>query len=127
MGINFKRLEELADLLDTVDKEHRARKEPTYDQSHYFHPCGTPSCALGHWAAAHPRRWRVRRSGYDGRRLYPLLRGGNFADSHLSSVMHEFGLNSDDVDMLFGHQGCNKAKTGKQAARFIRKFIQDHG
>jgi hypothetical protein len=46
----------LADMLDKVDLNHFKAGEPTYDQTAYFHPCGTPACAIGHWLFAEGRK-----------------------------------------------------------------------
>lgn len=53
-------LEELACILDKADALHAEKGEPAYKQAAYAHASGTPACALGHWAAAHPERgWRI--------------------------------------------------------------------
>lgn len=117
--MNEERLNELADLLDTVDEIHILRGEPTYDHSSYRHPCGTPACALGHWAAAHPERWT-----FDDR--IPLLweefredDSGVYDDESI-----EFGISDKQSLELFGSFGCGNAQNGKEAAAYIREFIK---
>jgi hypothetical protein len=96
----FDRLERLARILNTADAEHRENGEPTYSQLYHFHPCGTPACALGHYIE-HARR----------------------APTFLFDRVKEFGLSREELYELFGAVGCGGAKTAKQAAKYIRKFI----
>lgn len=126
-GLN--RLLELADILDVADAEHAVNDEPSYSQDIFFHECGTPACAGGHWAVAHPERWIVR----DFR---PYLREA--PPSHLSAISErgtalrvyeslriEFALTYDEGQEIFGGNGCGNAHTGKQAAAYIREFVED--
>jgi hypothetical protein len=96
----FDRLEHLAHILDTADAEHRKNGEPTYSQWCQFHLCGTPSCALGHYRA---RTERARSLAFYEEK--------------------EFGLSQAETEELFDCDGCGGAKTAKQAAKYIRKFI----
>jgi hypothetical protein len=96
----FDRLERLARILDTADAEHRENGEPTYSQCLYVHPCGTPACALGHYVK------RTRRT-----------------QSRALDEAKEFGLRHAEADELFWAGGCGGARTAKQAAKYIQKFI----
>ena len=109
------RLLKLAAILDVADAEHRKKKEPTYDQTEIVHPCGTPACAVGHWAAANPDRWQIRNecTYLKGSRLGPI-----------SAVCEEFVISDDEYRELFGMSGCGEAKTAKQAAKYIRRFVK---
>jgi hypothetical protein len=112
------RLLELADILDRADEEHRAKGEPGYSQRRFLHHCGTPSCALGHWAAAHPERWTMM-TGIPGRWM-PF----NQIDPALTAGMHEFCITGGEWEELFEGIGCGGAKTAKQAAAYIREFVK---
>lgn len=92
----------LAAILDTADAEHRKRGEPTYDQTIYEHECHTPACALGHWEK-HKRR-----------------SGESFSDESFS----DFYIDDQEHYDLFSFEGCNNAKTAKQAAKYIRAFVR---
>ncbi len=108
------RLLKLALILDTADALHKKKCEPRYDQNLYRHPCGTPACALGHWAAANPKRFTVTPFGI------PLT-----ATSYgIETAVLEFGIDFDEVEELFDVYGCGGAKTAKQAARYIRAFVK---
>lgn len=119
------RLEELADILDAADAEHVRRGEQPYNQDLYTWPCGTPACALGHWAAANSDRWvflSVRLST-----TLPVLRefSWNFSSAMVAwdvGAYPEFGISRAEANMLFGTGGCGEARSGRDAARYIRGF-----
>lgn len=122
----LRRLLKLADILDVADALHRKRKEPTYNQERFAHPsCGTPACALGHYAT-HSRRWKLKRVevGPNDVALWPLLKQGS-GDS-FTDANEEFALDvyANESQELFGAMGCGEAQTAKQAARYIRRFVK---
>jgi hypothetical protein len=119
--VGAERLLKLADILDAADALHRENKEPRYNQEAFIHPCGTPACALGHWAAANPRRWRTDEEIGMFRWVY--LRA-NSSDEPLEDAGQEFGISPGEASELFDHDGCGAARTGKQAAKYIRKFVE---
>lgn len=113
--MNTQRLLELADLLETAAQSY----EPgDYAQEEYFHDCGAPACALGHWAAAHPERWYEKYSGL------PRLIGAALTGTPGEDAAVEFGLELGDVNILFGVFGCGQATTADAAARYIRMFVK---
>lgn len=114
VGLN--RLLKLATILDTADAEHRKKSEPLYNQTIYVHPCGTPACALGMWAFANPGRW-VLVGGHSPRLKEMLL-------TPIVSAETEFRISILDAELLFEIDGCNKASTAKQAAKYIRVFVK---
>lgn len=122
VAVGNRRLLKLAAILDKADALHKKRMEPSYRQLYYSHPCGTPACALGHWAANNPRRWEMR-GRYPGSELVPFLGKGHNAIYGNESAEIEFSLDSIDAYDLFGMSGCDSAKTAKQAAAYIRKFV----
>jgi hypothetical protein len=109
------RLLQLAKILDGADAAHRKAKEPTYDQRHVVHECGTPACAAGHWVVANPDRWEIR----DG---CTYLKGSRA--SPVRALSEEFALSLDECEDIFGGAGCDYAKTAKQAAKYIRNFVK---
>jgi hypothetical protein len=107
------RLMELASILDTA---------VNYDQGIYIHTCGSPACALGHWAKAHPERWTFE-SAAPVLHSYPNWKDGLTATQR--SAMIEFDLNGwNEVDDLFGSEGCDDAISGRHAAGYIRQFVR---
>lgn len=116
--VGERRLLKLADILDEADATHRAKKEPTYDQEQVTHDCGTPACAIGHWI--HHSRGRVVLTDND-----ILLHTEVFgAEGVILVGSAEFRITGDQSYELFSGRGCGKAKTAKQAARYIRKFVK---
>lgn len=108
VAVGNRRLLKLAGILDTARR---------YNQSLFAYSCGTPACALGHWAAANPRRWRLGFPEPPGLRSV-LLR------HPFRAARVEFAMSDRDVTLMFGTGGCGCAKTGKQASRYIRRFVQ---
>lgn len=86
--------------------------------------CGTPACALGHYAS---RR--------DLQRAFKLDEDGLVNDASDYSVGFDvekrspeieehFGLSRSEPSELFGPEGCGHAKTVKEAARYIERFVK---
>lgn len=123
--LNVERLLQLADILDQADEIHDQKHEPLYLQSFYRHSCGTPACALGHWAAAHPERWAfvndvpwlIDVQPYQNSFHKIELRGHNAAAI-------EFGLKPWQSRLLFGEFGCGNARSSQEAAAYIREFVR---
>jgi hypothetical protein len=66
--------------------------------------CGTPACVWGHYLHKHPR---LRKS----LSLY-------------TDTSKHFGISEEEASDMFSAFGCNNAKTGKQAAKYIRQFVK---
>ena len=92
----------LAEILETADENHIARREPTYDQHAWRHPCGTPACAIGHWNA------------YKKRTLH--------LHQELCSKEFAMTVGSNDWAYLFGYMKAFP-KTSQESAARIRAFV----
>ena len=77
-----------------------------------LHPCGTPACAVGHYAA---RR--------DLQRTFRITKNGSLPFADEDSYSH-FGIDGEEYDALFSAVGCGNAKTTTQAARYIERFVK---
>lgn len=115
-----RRLRELAKILKAAHRRYlrngkQARGEG-YDQMRYTHPCGTPACAAGHWAAAHPRRWSPEYAA-----LRPSKGGTGWGPP---DRCQEFALSNDEESKLFGQFGCGEATTALKAANYILAFVE---
>jgi hypothetical protein len=82
--------------------------------------CGTPACAIGHYAARRDLQRELKivvREGdaevVDSRRL----------PATCWSVHEHFGVTPDESRDLFAYAGCGGAKTPKAAARYIERFV----
>ncbi len=110
------RLLKLALILDTADALHKKKGAPTYDQRVYVWNCGTPACALGHWVAANPKRFRFQ--------FGSPVRNGREEYAGLGTAPVEFGISDYEAMELFDLCGCDNAQTAKEAARYIRAFVK---
>jgi hypothetical protein len=116
--VGERRLLKLADILDLADETHRAKKQPTYNQMHIEHDCGTPACAIGHWIRH--SRGRVYLTSND-----VLLHKDAFGAEGVCLVGSvEFRITGEQAYELFGGRGCDEARTAKQAAKYIRRFVK---
>lgn len=117
-----KRLLEAADLVENSS---------SFDMHTWIHPCGTPACVLGHYAVAHPEAWGIL-NGVPF--LNPKLSRCR-ADKEFFSARNEsrlsvlegaaeyFGISRAEADIIFSGSGCGMARTGAEAAAFIRGFV----
>jgi hypothetical protein len=117
--VGLLRLLDLAQLLVIADAKHRALGEPEYNQRVFAHPCGTPACALGHWADANPERWMKVPGNNWWRRIDLFQRN----DGYFDGANWEFALNESECNELFSMGGCEGAQTAKEAADYIRGFV----
>jgi hypothetical protein len=117
--VGERRLLKLAGILDDADMLHRTNQEPTYNQGSVNHPCGTPACAIGHWKRH--SRGRIIFSMDN----YTLIHTESFGSCGIRMVgAAEFRITQNEAEELFGGRGCDDAKTAKQAAKYIRKFVR---
>lgn len=109
------RLMQLAQILDASSFRYTQRmyRDPEGEQG-----CGTPACALGHWAYHNRDRWVW--EGFDGPWLPECM--GTFSPA-CTSAMQEFDLTACQFLELFGVHGCNRAQTARDAAEYIRAFV----
>lgn len=119
----MRRLLELADILDAAP-EKRPDGRRRYNQEYYIHPCGTPACALGHWAASRPERWRFVHA-------FPFLRESDHGevpvvdwyDCSQQDAELDFAITPREAHELFDGDGCCEAQTAHEAAAYIRAFV----
>lgn len=117
-AVGERRLLTLAWDLDTADEKHRSKKQPTYDQHQIKHNCGTPACAIGHWIRRTRGRIALSKDGV-------LTHAEVFGSEGVSAVGSiEFRITREQANELFAGDGCGKAKTAKQAAKYIRRFVK---
>lgn len=85
-------------------------------------PCGTPACALGHYAARTDLQDEYWIDAYGRFRCVSDDRGDDDDDSDAK----HFGITSDESSELFGTEGCGEAKTAIEAAEYIEQFVAEH-
>lgn len=123
-----KRLLRLAEILEAVPRVHDVGAEKRgYDQARITHPCGSPACAWGHWLLSSPARTRRIYKEAEGngtlQRDHGLYGKAGMLLVYINQSPDEFYLTRDEQEELFDWDGCGGAKTGKQAAKYIRNFV----
>lgn len=136
--MNKRKLLKLADILEAAHRRYARRKgginpDNQYNQRWFAHDfqgkehrgCGSPACALGHWAAAHPRTWFTDWLGEVGIWRDAYITGDNRRSASAGiDAEDEFGLDGGQVKDLFGVAGCGGAKTAREASKYIREFVR---
>lgn len=117
--VRLDRLRKVVQALREVPREQK----PYFTMGRYVHDCGTPACALGHFAARRDlqRPFKILPNGSPGPKAEARYRGDW---NLLGEAGAYFGLDQDQMYELFNIDGCNYAKTPAQAARYIERFIK---
>ena len=120
--MRFDRLNKNAQILRIAAKRYGRNDKwgHGYRQAVFTHNCGTPACAFGHYAAAHPRRFAFSKA--DG---WPIAKAT--LKSGIDAAKKEFCLCEEQALELFGSIGCGHARTALEAAKYIEGFIRRHG
>ena len=98
----------------------------TNDEANF---CGTPACALGHYAARTDLQRLLKVSilkDYHNVRYAAVDRFGSTPGTgwSVSEVVDHFGIEEAEFYELFDFDGCGGAKTPLQAARYIERFVK---
>lgn len=119
-----------------VAKALRESPAPDRFTMESIHACGTPACALGHYAARPDLQSEFRLQmpyGFEmanGAEMTPELDGpeicGHFGISKQQAL--QLFSDSQDYDDERGPigAGCGDAKTAIEAAEYIERFVADH-
>lgn len=90
----------------------------------YTHPCGTPACVLGHYAArADLQQDFSLAPGPEGWYLV-LTSDGSRVHYDDYAVLEHFGVTHLQSAQLFSRSGCASAKTSEAAAAYIEEFVR---
>lgn len=115
-----------------VAKALRESPNPETFSMEFFHRCGTPACALGHYAArADLQSTFELREGFGFQ-----LAGKPAADTLMfdgEEICEHFGITQEDAYRLFRDSdddgdreipcGCGGAQTAIEAAEWIERFV----
>jgi hypothetical protein len=116
-----------------VEKDTAVRDQVcAYRQQVFAHACGTPACALGHYAYNTPTRWGWSENGLRGALDFafllqvPVSVDGqqHFLTGTWKQTMHEFAITFAECLELFDTRGCGDAQNAKEAAKYIRNFVK---
>lgn len=83
------------------------------------HTCGTPACALGHYAVR-----KDLQSVFDLNLMGELLVNGRVRPLDWSLLAAPFDITDDEARKLFGPKGCDNAQTREQAATYLEAFAE---
>lgn len=93
-----------------------------FDMSMYVHSCGTPACALGHYAHRTDLQ-DVFVIDEDGDLLVREDGGLRWAQNPMTAADIHFGLAREFGNELFDTDGCGGAETAIEAAEYIERFV----
>lgn len=98
-----------------------------YDQTLIHHPCGSPACAWGHYVINNKRRRARILKGLGDDEVYDdaVINEGYVKLPTMVAAGEEFALGEEERNKLFESDGCGRAKTGTEAAKFIRNFVKN--
>lgn len=91
--------------------------------------CGTPACAIGHYAHRKDLqkllKIEIMYNSYEtvAKVRYSDMRSMTIDDDR---ILEHFGITAGQAIELFSGGGCGKAKTPKQAARYIEQFVANY-
>lgn len=108
-------------LLNVAKALRESRRPKRFDMSAYGRICGTPACALGHYAARRDlqRTFSLR---FFGSGL--LINGEPTREYSHEVILAHFGLSAPEARELFSATGCQDAQTPAEAADYIERFVQ---
>lgn len=113
MNIHAQRLMNVSRALRETPKPKR------FDMGKFGNPCGTPACALGHYAVRTDMQSTFRLSFWTG----DLKVRGQEVDFDGPQICHHFGITEGEAALLFGPSGCNDAQFPEDAAAYIEAFV----
>ena len=110
------------DRLLNVARALRESKNPEdFDMGMYGHACGTPACALGHYAAREDLQHTFTLDAVND----SILVGEDWVGFDSRDVRDHFGITPSEALELFEAEGCAGAKTAIEAAEFIERVVAE--
>lgn len=113
-------------LLNVAKTLREAAHNELFTMRRYVHDCGTPACAIGHYAARADLQSIIRID--HGSILYVATDEdgqSEIADYDDDQMCEHFGISEGQAHELFSGDGCGKAKTPIEAAEYIERFVAD--
>jgi hypothetical protein len=116
-------------LLNVALALRESRRPDMFDMGSECHDCGTPACAIGHYAARRDLQdvFEIRAlKFYSGKSYADLYIYGEVAGAWWEEqpTCQYFGITPDEGTELFYVIGCDGAKTPTEAAEYIERFVQ---
>jgi hypothetical protein len=116
-------------LLKVARALRESRAPDDFTMERFGNDCGTPACALGHYASRRDLQRTFRFAKYQdiGRPTLLYAKTGRCAYVDHEEVLDHFGVSYGQCDELFGPDGCDRAMTPQQAADYIERFVAENG
>jgi hypothetical protein len=110
-----------------VAKALRESKNPeSFDMGLYVNGgCGTPACALGHYASRTDLQTAYRLK--PDSEIIVRTSDGSCVDYNTMDIADHFEIQGDDLEDLFSPEGCGSALSTIEAAEFIEAFVARGG
>lgn len=88
--------------------------------------CGTPACALGHYAFRSDLQSFLKPDPVAENFLLYVKPSSAYpwVDYDDDEILEHFDINDDETYLLFGSSGCNDATTPLEAAEYIEAFVR---
>lgn len=105
-------------LLNVVKALRETSRPERFDMGRWGGFCGTPACAIGHYAARRDLQRTFSLSFWRGKLK---VRGDRPAYPEIST---HFGITDMEATELFGTRGCLDAQTVDEAIPYIEAFVE---
>lgn len=114
-------------LLNVV-KALRESKDPGCFTMCTYHKCGTPGCAIGHYAARRDLQelMQIDIKSHTGGLLFGVWGATDRGFNYQRTLADHFGISVSQEEELFSVDGCGEARTPDEAAEYIERFVAEH-
>lgn len=108
-------------LLNLIKALQESPAPERFTMDDYVHPCGTPACVLGHYAARSDLQdfLTAPRDGWQE----VQTTSGERVPYWDQLVLQHFDIAYSQACELFSTYGCGRAKTVDEAIAYLRRFI----
>lgn len=111
-----------------VARALREGKPENFDMYGYVRgDCGTPACALGHYASRTDLQSFLKIANVDGFDLVYAETGSLCGGYESERVCDHFDITALEAEEIFHSHGCGGAQTNVEAAEYIERFVKEHG
>jgi len=126
MDIHAKRLLNVAVALLDAASSIKDGEKSCFTMKSYFNECGTPACALGHYATRTDLQEAFHQGPIEDRWVYLAGTTEFLTDYYCAPVQYHFGITKVQARMLFSGGGCGGANTELEAVKYIKWFVSEH-
>lgn len=115
-------------LLNVAKALRESAAPECFGMGSYATACGTPACALGHYASRPDLQRALGLTAIRGEEGFLCMRGTTLQVSYDgNTVTSHFDIDEDTAELLFGPDGCAGAATAREAAQYIEVYAARGG